>query len=185
MPKGVYDRKPMADRIKEAVDICPEKGCWLWKLRIDKDGYGTISQKCKTRTAHRVAYETFKGPIEPGLLCSHICDEKYPTDCKDYRRCVNPDHIIIETAAANSERMKSLGRSRPSAGTFKPGDQSGSKNKNSKLKEPQVIEILKRHKAGLKYGELKKIAEEYGVSYVTVQKLVAGETWTEIDRESL
>jgi len=175
MPKGVYDRKPMADRIKENIDICPERGCWLWKLRTEKDGYGQISDKCKTSRAHRVAYETFKEPIAKGMLCVHTCDEKYPVDSKEYRRCCNPEHIVIETAAQNSARMKALGRSKPSAGTFKKGECVGEKNLNAKLKDEQILEILEEKKKGIPYGGLKKIAEKYNVSVITIQKYIGGE----------
>lgn len=183
MPKGVYDRKPIGDRIKENITICPEKGCWLWNLRLDKDGYGQISVNCKTKHAHRVAYEALKGPIGEGMVCSHLCDEKYPADSKEYRRCCNPEHISVVPPAENSNRMKELGRSKPSAGTYKKGDCVGSKNSNSKLTEAQVREILEKVKKGLPYGGLKALASEYPVSYITIQKIVSGETWTTLYNE--
>jgi hypothetical protein len=174
MPKGVYDRKSLEERFEESVDICPTNGCWLWKLRLDKDGYGQISVSCSNKRAHKVAYETFVGPIEDGMICSHLCDSKYPINSKEYRRCCNPEHIVIATPAENSARMTDLGRSKPSAGTFKKGDCVGEKNANSKLTDQHVIEILNKKKEGLKYGELKKLAIQYGISYITIQKYISG-----------
>lgn len=185
MPKGIYDRKPIKERIMDAVDINEETGCWVWKLRLDKDGYGQVSVNQRTRYAHKVAYEIFKGAIPDGMVCSHLCDEKYPSDCIKYRKCCNPDHIEIVTPAENSKRMLELKRSKPSSGTFKRGDCIGSKNTNCKLTEENVIDILKRHKTGLPYGGLKKLAVEYNVSYVTIQKIVGGELWKCIDRNTL
>ena len=175
MPKGVYDRKPLADRIKENITIDETTGCWLWKGSIDRYGYGQISVASKSRNAHRVSYQTFKGEIPEGLLCSHQCDDKYPVDCKTNRRCVNPDHIICETPAQNSARMVALGRSKASAGSFKKGSQVGEKNLNAKLTDEQILEILEEKKKGIPYGGLKKIAEKYGVAVITIQKYISGE----------
>jgi hypothetical protein len=175
MPKGVYERKPMADRIKEGIDICPERGCWIWKMRLDKDGYGQISDKCKTRHTHKVAYETFKESIPEGMVCSHICDEKYSIDSKEYRKCCNPDHISIVSPAENSKRMKDLGRT-VAPTKWKTGETAGENNVKAKLTKDKVLEILQRHKEA-KYGDLKKLATEYGVEYQTVYKIITGKSW--------
>lgn len=45
--------------------------------------------------AHRWAYETLVGPIDPDLECDHLCREK---------ACVNPGHIELVTHAVNVAR---------------------------------------------------------------------------------
>lgn len=177
MPKGVYDRKPITDRIKEAVDICPTTDCWLWKQRVDKDGYGQVSLHQKTKHAHRVAYEAFVKPIESGMICSHICDAKYPTDSKEYRRCCNPEHIVIATPAENSARMKELGRTVAPA-KWKPGDKVGDKNNNSKLTRDKVVEILTKFKNEGKLGQ--EVAIQYNVQYQTLYKITRGKLWKDV-----
>lgn len=182
MPKGVYKRKPMNERIMESIEICSITGCWLWKLRLDKDGYGQVSDECKTRHSHKVAYEIFRGSIPEGMVCSHLCDSKYPIDNKDYRRCCNPDHIEITSPSQNSKRMKDLGRVVTSSGAFKKGDTAGEKNNTTKLTRIQVIEILTRTKEH-QYGDLKALASEYGIQYQTLYKIMKGKTWIDVYTE--
>lgn len=68
-----------------------ESGCWLWLGAIAVHGYGKIS----TRYAHRVSYETYRGPIPPGLQIDHLCR---------VRCCINPDHLEAVTAKENKAR---------------------------------------------------------------------------------
>ena len=182
MPKGVYERKPMSDRIKEDIDICPTTGCWLWKKRLDKYGYGQISDKCKSRTAHKVSYEIFKGEISEGMVCSHTCDEKYPKDSKEYRRCCNPDHIVIATPAENSQRMAELGRA-VSVAKWKKGEMSGEKNHRAKLTREDVLNIHNECGEKRDYGLLVETSEKYGVQYQTIYKILRGKLWTDVYNE--
>jgi hypothetical protein len=59
-----------------------ESGCWIWIRRTDR--YGTIFHNGKSRKAHRVAYELYRGPIPNGMSIDHLCR----VTC-----CVNPDHL--------------------------------------------------------------------------------------------
>ncbi len=52
-------------------------GCWIWQRLLDRGGYGQLYN----RRAHRVAYETWVGPIPHGLVLDHLC-------C--VRACCNP-----------------------------------------------------------------------------------------------
>jgi hypothetical protein len=62
-----------------------------------------------------------------------------------------------------------------STATGKKGEEHG----GAKLTWEQVREIRKRKADGLKYGELKKMATEYDISYTLIQKIVANECWRE------
>lgn len=76
----------------------PNSGCWLWMLRLNGSGYGslTIGSRLdgtrKVLGVHRVAYEIFKGAIPEGLEIDHNCQNK---------ACVNPDHLEVVTHRHN------------------------------------------------------------------------------------
>lgn len=70
-------------------------GCWEWMGRLDRRGYGVLGTG---RFAHRLAYETFNGPIQDGLTVDHICFN---------RRCLNPDHLQLLTRSENARRQRS------------------------------------------------------------------------------
>ena len=86
-----------------------DNGCWIWQHTVNEKGYGLMwiykpgkHKGVKTR-AHRVSYETFKGPIPEGKYICHSCD--VPS-------CINPNHLWIGTALQNSHDMIAKGRSR-------------------------------------------------------------------------
>lgn len=76
------------------IDV-DEHGCWLWRHGLNQGGYPLMSQNGRTRSAHRWAYETFVGPVPPGLQLDHLCR---------VRRCVNPSHLEPVTAWENNHR---------------------------------------------------------------------------------
>lgn len=82
--RQVRTARPVADRIRETVDVDPDTGCWLWSLRLDADGYGQIKVDGSTRCVTRVAYETFVGPVPDGQVVHPTCRT---------RHCVCPDHL--------------------------------------------------------------------------------------------
>lgn len=65
--------------------------CWLWISYVGKNGYGYFGRQL----AHRVSYETHKGPIPIGLDLDHLCR---------VRRCINPDHLEPVTRRENARR---------------------------------------------------------------------------------
>ncbi len=70
--------------------------CWEWTGAKDQHGYGRIGTNSKgTFKAHRVVYEHFVGPIEPGLVLDHLC---FNTSC------VRPVHLEPVTQAENVRR---------------------------------------------------------------------------------
>lgn len=84
--------KPLADRIHAAV-LVDDNGCWLWQRSIKSNGYGQMGVPgAGMRYAHRISYQTFRGPIPDGLQIDHLCR---------VRRCVNPDHLEAVTCREN------------------------------------------------------------------------------------
>jgi hypothetical protein len=83
-------------------------GCHVWQDHLI-NGYGQFRlRKGKQVQAHKFAYERARGPVPGDLVIDHIC---HPidgscaggTDCP-HRRCVNPDHMKLETRGDNSRR---------------------------------------------------------------------------------
>ena len=177
MPKGVYERESFEDRVLAQISKDEITSCWIWTGHLDKDGYGQVSLKSKTVQIHKAYYEFKKGPIPKGYLAGHLCDEKYPKDCKKYRSCCNPDHIKPMTSKENTQRMIILGRYKNTDGCFKPGHGKGEDNVKTILTKEQVLDIRRRKMKGLAYGELKKMVEEFKVKYITLQKIVQGDNW--------
>ena len=88
--------KNYEDYILDRVSMEPMSGCWLWMMAPSDTGYGLVTGVGRKRLlAHRVSYETFKGPISEGLSLDHLCR---------VRACVNPDHLEAVTHRENCLR---------------------------------------------------------------------------------
>lgn len=87
--------KNAAEQIASCSQPEPMSGCWLWLGKLSASGYGNVTHGGRNLMAHRLAYETFVGPIPSGLELDHLC----VTPC-----CVNPDHLEPVTQAENLRR---------------------------------------------------------------------------------
>lgn len=134
-------------------------GCWEWERPSRTDGYGTMRSRFfgKEHLAHRVAYVLENGPIPQGLHIRHKCDN---------RRCVFPNHLEIGTALDNSHDCERRGR------RYHP---RGADHYQSQFTRHQVLEIRARY-TGVR-GELKALAQEYGVHPVTISDIITRRTF--------
>lgn len=130
------------------------RGCRVWGRARNPAGYGVINTGPRTALAHRISYEAHKGPIPPGKVVRHTCDNP---------SCVNPEHLIVGDPADNSADAKS--RDRIAHGTL---------HWRSVLDERDVQEIRKRVTLGEVQAE---VARLFGVSSSVVSEISTGKAW--------
>jgi hypothetical protein len=155
MPRGI--REPAAERFQRF--IAKSDGCWIWTGGRDQKGYGCFAG----RKAHRWSWELHNGPIPPGMLACHHCDNP---------PCVNPAHLFLGTAKDNSADMVAKGRvKRPCLG------KKGADGHNAKLTDDDVREIRRLSALGL---STRKIGHRFGVSKFPVSEILRGKTWAHV-----
>lgn len=97
--------KPLVVVIESIGWDVTDGGCWEWRGARNGHGYGLVSlhrEGVKAARAHRVVYESRRGPIPRGAVLRHSCDNP---------PCVNPDHLKPGTHKQNMEDMAARGRS--------------------------------------------------------------------------
>lgn len=148
-----------------------ESGCWEWQRQILKSGmgYGVVKVNGKAQQAHRVAWEKVFGPIPPGLLCLHRCDNA---------RCANPFHLFIGTQKDNIQDCIRKGRRSRIRGPYKSG--FGEQSAKTTITESEALDILKSYVP--KIVTCTFLAEKYGITHQTVLNIVKGKTWKHLPR---
>jgi hypothetical protein len=76
-------------------------GCLLWRGRLDRYGYGVVTYRGSHRLAHRLAVELAGGDLSAGAVVGHQCDT---------RRCVNPQHLTVQSQSENRREAHARGR---------------------------------------------------------------------------
>lgn len=89
-----------AFRLHGLPDHDDAEGCWLWRGNVNNRGYGVIGwrespTKNRGTSAHRVAYQLFKGEIPDGYEIDHLCRVIL---------CCRPDHLEAVTPDENRRR---------------------------------------------------------------------------------
>jgi hypothetical protein len=127
--------------------------CWLWTASTSGAGYGNIGMDGAMKSAHRISWELANGPIPPGMLVRHKCDNP---------PCVNPRHLLLGTHSDNMQDMLERGR----------------QAKGSKVTEEMVREIRSRYSAG---GiSQKSLAAEYGIGQRHICGIILRQRWKHV-----
>jgi hypothetical protein len=140
------------------VEFDTNGGCWLWTGAMTwGNGYGNIGYRGRAHGAHRASYETFVGPIPPGLCVCHRCD---------VRACVNPAHLFLGDHKANMADMRQKGRHARLSGSRAPG---------AILHEANITPIRRLIADDFSNRE---IGFWFGVSPDVINAIRAGRSWT-------
>ena len=149
-------------------------GCWNWTGGND-GRYGQFYSSGFRVKTHRFAYENFVGPIPPGKLVCHHCDNGF---------CVRPDHLFIGSMSDNILDSVKKGR-------FKSGRAFGSRN-GSHTKPERMTRGMKHHWAKLTDNQVREIrklqgktavrtlALRFGVHPDSISNIYLGKTWCHI-----
>jgi hypothetical protein len=99
----IVSRKTLMERV--TVARC---GCWIWEGALSKEGYGVLRWGDAQRSAPRLFWETFVGPIPDGYI---VRSRKLPV-CVG-KACCNPAHHrlqgpVVETALQSCKQRHLL-----------------------------------------------------------------------------
>lgn len=130
-------------------------GCWEWASGVNRHGYGRIGMGRKVWLAHRLAYETWAGPIGDGQEVRHVVCDNPP--------CINPAHLAVGTHLDNMHDAVKRGR-------LPRGERHG----NARLNADKIRAIRVARGRG---ESLRSIAEEFGVDTSTVCAITNGRRW--------
>lgn len=129
-------------RFLEKVNV-KASGCHEWTSVINRGGYGKFYFRKSQAPSHRVSYQLFVGEIPLGKHVLHRCDN---------RKCVNPEHLFLGSAADNVADMDGKDR----------------RGTRSKLTEKDVEAI--RFLLSERYSQ-QLIADKFGVSQTAVSRI--------------
>lgn len=151
--------RPLLERIVEKL-VINELGCWIWTGSISTSGYGKVlitNSPYQLGYVHRVVYEIAHGPIEPGKVLMHRCDD---------RRCCCPLHLSVGTHKENTNDCLSKGR-------MAVGERAAA----AKLTSEAVQEIRDRYTNGESQGHL---AAAFGVRQQQISRIVNRLRWKHV-----
>jgi hypothetical protein len=144
----MHDEKVLAAFLRNVTPE-PTSGCWLWVGPVNKKGYGYSSLPGhKHASMHRMSWALYRGPITPGAMVLHRCDNP---------PCVNPEHLFLGTNSDNSIDAVNKGR-----------------YSRSKISRSQAAEIKSALSMGARTVEM---ARRYGISPQSISNIRAGRTW--------
>jgi hypothetical protein len=158
MPKGLYPRPTLQERVVKFIIPEPMSGCWLWIGETNKTGYAKIKTPIngivKNLRVTKIMYEQYIGPVPDGLFLLHKCDTP---------SCVNPYHMFTGKHKENNHDC-----------IKKKRNNIGQKNGQAKLTNEQIINIRKDVRPQ------RIIAKDYGVSHQNISRIKGFKQWKHI-----
>ena len=110
----------------------------------------------RTVSAHKLAHETYIGPVPDGMYVCHKCDN---------RRCINPEHLFLGTAKDNAVDMTNKKRNKPPC-------LKGEDHPNAKLTWDDVNEI----RSAINVSR-KELSKKYNINVRTVSDIIRFIRW--------
>lgn len=142
----VGERGTIEERFWSKVDKGTGQGpkgeCWMWIGALTGKGYGKMTINHKGASAHVIAYQIQRGPIEDGVQVLHHCDMP---------ACVRGDHLFKGSQLDNML------------------DRAAKERHWRKLTPEQVLEIRDGSLAGMSQ---QAIADKYGVTQNLISKIL-------------
>lgn len=165
------------DRFWKKVNIRSSDECWEWMASCNKKGYGRVKAFGTMTLAHRVSFFISNGYLTDGLFVCHTCDNP---------SCCNPIHLWEGTNDDNMQDCIAKGRHISQNPSSVSGENhfynrkpelrpKGEKNSRAKLKDADVIEIIRMTREGI--IPRNQIALMYGVSKGVIGKIAARLSW--------
>ncbi len=140
--------------------------CWLWQGLRDKNGYGVFGARkswvhsyteSKAVSVHRISWFLHNGPIPKGAWVLHKCDNP---------PCLNPSHLFLGDAAANTLDMDNKGR--------RDGPR-GERCKQSPLTAQDVTHIRELW-AGGEWTQ-QSLGDCFGIQQSCISEIIHRKTW--------
>lgn len=131
--------------------------CWPWTGSTSGKGYGTFQLARKVFPAHRIAYWLCHGAMSDGLLVCHTCD---------FRKCCNPAHLFLGSAADNIRDAQSKLRLA-----------HGTDHHAAKLEPAQILAIRRQAAEGTAVIQLARL---YHVTRRSIRDILRRVTWAHV-----
>lgn len=162
-PDGVKTAKGSARAFfEEALRAQNKDECLIWPFSVGTRGYPKVTIDGVRYNGHHRVCELAHGPRPtPAHETAHWCG---------IRKCINPHHLRWATSKENSQDSLRMGR------TIR-----GSDHPCSRLKVDQVRQI---RQLGRIYTN-KELGDLYGVSPVTISRIVRRQAWAWLDAEKV
>lgn len=157
------------ERVQQRVEIDGKH--WMWQGGTTRGGYPTLNVDNVPTTCARIVLAHVLGrPVKKGFAASASCGRI---------ECVSP-HCLKEKSRRQISLKHSKGRKFSEAG--KEALRKSARERGLCKLSPDEARAIR---AAYEAGELQKdIAERYGIAKSTVWRVIAGQTWPDVARNS-